>query len=82
MYQKNMRIRQICNYTLVEIDYPFGAQERLLICAAAERRLQRDPEAEKSATLRVQKDPKDELLHEIHAYPSQRYGDRERVCLL
>jgi len=44
--KKNMSICQICYYTMVEIDYPFGAQERLLICAAAERRLQRDREVE------------------------------------
>jgi hypothetical protein len=44
--KKHMSICQICNYTMVEIDYPFGAQERLLICAAAERRLQRDREVE------------------------------------
>jgi len=51
--KKNMSICQICYYTMVEIDYPFGAQERLLICAAAERRLQRDRRT--SATLSVQK---------------------------
>ena len=42
--KKNMSICQICYYTMVEIDYPFGAQERLLICAAAERRLQWEAE--------------------------------------
>ena len=52
--KKHMSICQICYYTTVEIDYPFGAQERLLICAAAERRLQRDRRT--SATLSVQKD--------------------------
>ena len=51
--KKHMSICQICCYTMVEIDYPFGAQERLLICAAAERRLQRDRRT--SATLSVQK---------------------------
>ena len=44
--KKNMSICQICYYTTVEIDYPFGAQERLLICAAAQRRLQGDHEVE------------------------------------